>query len=259
MLPDSEVLLRVTGIGVDYAAKPVVHALRDISFTIPRGKIICILGPSGCGKSTLLRILARLLMPTTGKIEWQDTLGSRSVGLMFQNYSRSLLPWRTALSNVLLPMENHAGAGPEKEARARELLSAAKIDATFWSSYPFQLSGGMQQRVALARALAQQPQLLLLDEPFASLDEQTREDLEDDLLAINREKRDTIVVVTHSIEQALYLGDTVLLLTKRPGTIHEFLEVNVGRQRNQVLTRQESSFIQLRAHLQQELRRVSTQ
>jgi NitT/TauT family transport system ATP-binding protein len=253
-----EALIRIEGVSLEYGERSTVQALQDITFSVPNGQIVTIIGPSGCGKTSLLRILARLLKPTKGAIFWQSEKEHNSVGFLFQNYTRSLLAWRTALSNVTLPLEkSHARFA--REERARHLLSMLKIDKQFWSRYPAELSGGMQQRVALARALAQEPDLLLLDEPFSSLDEQTREDIEDDLLQVNRANGLAMVMVTHNIEQAVYLGDKVILLTKRPGRIHKSVEVNIDRTRHQIYTRKDKMFIELKANLQMELRCVSSE
>lgn len=207
---------------------PVLEA---ISFTVQPQEFVCVVGPSGCGKSTLLKLLAGLLRPSEGAIHFEGAPlagPNRRIGLVFQK--ANLMPWRTALANVRLPLEL-AGA-PAGEADTRALAALRRVGlAGFEHSLPRDLSGGMEQRVALARALAQDPDLLLLDEPFGALDALTRERLGAELLHLWEARRITVVMVTHSIPEALLLADRVLVLTPRPGQVRLALEVALPRPR----------------------------
>jgi NitT/TauT family transport system ATP-binding protein len=209
-----------------------VEALADIDLTVAAGEFVSLIGPSGCGKSTLLRVIADLLPPTTGtvlvngKTARQARLG-REYGFAFQQ--AGLLDWRTVLANVELPLELHGVGRPERRRRALELLDMVGL-ADFAKQRPPQLSGGMQQRVAIARALAEQPALLLMDEPFGALDEMTRERMQDELVRIAGETSAAVVFVTHSIPEAAYLSDRVVVMSPRPGRIAQVVPVGL-RQR----------------------------
>ncbi len=193
------------------------------------------MGPSGCGKSTLLRILAGLLLPDQGQV-WLGgepvTEPRRQVGLVFQQ--ANLMPWRTVLANVLLPLELLNTPSGQARAQARELLELVGLDE-FSHAYPADLSGGMAQRVAIARALAHDPDVLLLDEPFGSLDALTRERMGQELLRIWRARRKTVLMVTHSVSEAVFLADRVLVLSPRPGTVAAALAVELPRPRELAL------------------------
>jgi NitT/TauT family transport system ATP-binding protein len=206
--------------------------LREISFRVERQEFVCLVGPSGCGKSTLLRILAGLRQPTSGRVLFAGqplTAPLDRVGFVFQK--ANLMPWRTVLDNVLLPLELHP-TGDEKQARrqALELLELVGLVA-FAQAYPRELSGGMEQRVAIARALASQPEILLLDEPFGALDALTREQLGLELLRIWEARRTTAIMVTHSIAEAVFLADRVLVMTPRPGHITARIPISLSRPR----------------------------
>lgn len=210
-----------------------LHALQDLSFQVTPQEFVCVLGPSGCGKTTLLRALAGLLRPTGGEIEYR---GRRldgpqpGIGLVFQK--ANLLPWRSVLDNILLPLEVQSLPLPVAREKAHQLAELVGLQG-FESSLPRQLSGGMAQRVALARALVQDPDLLLLDEPFGSLDALTRERMGTELLNIWQQRRKTVVMVTHSISEALLLADRVLVLTPRPGRLCLDLPVLLPRPRSE--------------------------
>jgi NitT/TauT family transport system ATP-binding protein len=196
-----------------------LHALHDISFQVERGEFVCMVGPSGGGKSTLLRLIAGLLRPTAGVIllDGQPVREpSPRVGIVFQNVN--LMPWRTVVDNVALPLELTGVPRQQRYKVALELLDLMGL-AGFARRYPRQLSGGMQQRAAIARTLAQDPDLLLLDEPFGALDAITREYLNRELLRIHHLRKQTIFMVTHAIGEAVFLADRVLVLSARPGTI----------------------------------------
>lgn len=196
-----------------------LHALQGISFTIESGEFVCMVGPSGGGKSTLLRIIAGLLKPTSGTIELDGepvTEPSPRIGIVFQNIN--LMPWRTVLDNIALPLELIGAEKKSREAVAQDLIDLVDL-AGFEHHYPHQLSGGMQQRAAIARTLAHDPEILLLDEPFGALDAITREHLNRELLRIQRLKEQTIFMVTHAINEAVFLSNRVLVLSQRPGTI----------------------------------------
>jgi ABC-type nitrate/sulfonate/bicarbonate transport system ATPase subunit len=196
-----------------------LHALHDISFQVERGEFVCMVGPSGGGKSTLLRLIAGLLRPTAGVIllDGQPVREpSPRVGIVFQNVN--LMPWRTVVDNVALPLELAGVPRPQRYKVALELLDLMGL-AGFARRYPRQLSGGMQQRAAIARTLAQDPDLLLLDEPFGALDAITREYLNRELLRIHHLRKQTIFMVTHAIGEAVFLADRVLVLSARPGTL----------------------------------------
>ncbi len=206
-------------------------ALGPLSFQVKQGEFVCVLGPSGCGKSTLVRVLAGLLRPSLGSalLYGQPILDpSAQVGMMFQD--ASLLPWRTVLDNIALPLELQGVNHSEREAQAARLLPMLKLEG-YARFYPSQLSGGMRQRVALGRLLIQQPQVLLLDEPFGALDALTRETLRADLLRVWAEYRQTVVMVTHDIHEAVLLADRVIVLTRRPGRISEEIEITFSRPR----------------------------
>ena len=210
-----------------------LHALQDLSFQVAPQEFVCVLGPSGCGKTTLLRTLAGLLPPTSGEIEYQGrpVVGPQpGVGLVFQK--ANLLPWRSVLDNILLPLEVQGIPRPVARERVRRLVELVGLQG-FESSLPQQLSGGMAQRVALARALVQDPDMLLLDEPFGSLDALTRERMGTELLNIWQQQRKTVVMVTHSISEALLLADRLLVLTHRPGRLCLDLPVNLPRPRSE--------------------------
>lgn len=208
-----------------------LKALERISFSVRPQEFLCVLGPSGSGKSTLLRILAGLLRPTSGEVifEGRRLDGPRpGVGFVFQK--ANLMPWRSVLKNILLPLEL---AGVEREKaipKAQELVDLVGLSG-FEEVLPVELSGGMAQRVAIARALAADPDLLLLDEPFGSLDALTRERMGDELLRIWSARRKTVVMVTHSISEALYLADRVLVFSPRPGWVRMDLKVDLPRPR----------------------------
>jgi len=207
-----------------------VDALQDVDLRIERGEFVSLIGPSGCGKSTLLRIIADLLAPTSGDV-WVNGKPARRArldqdyGIAFQQ--AGLLDWRTVQANVELPLELHGVGRAQRRARAQELLELVGL-ADFGNHRPPQLSGGMQQRVAIARALAESPALLLMDEPFGALDEMTRERMQNELVRIAGETGAAVVFVTHSIPEAVFLSQRVVVMSPRPGRISEVVDVPLG-------------------------------
>ncbi len=223
-------LLSVEKLSASFADRTgQLSVLRNVTFSVPRGQFLCVLGPSGSGKSTLLRLLAGLLPANRGRIHFagQPVDGAQAgVGLVFQD--ANLMPWRTALDNVALPLELRND--PDAIDRAWDMLQLVGLQG-FEQALPSQLSGGMAQRVAIGRALVQDPQLLLLDEPFGSLDALTREKMGEELLRIWELEHKTVVMVTHDINEALYLADRVLVLGKRPASIKLDMPVSLARPR----------------------------
>jgi len=251
-------MLEVTDVSHRFGVEPRAHmAIDSVSFTVSEGDLVCIVGPSGCGKSTLLRCVAGLLRPTSGtvRLHGDPVVGvPPDLAVVFQDYSRSLFPWLKVLGNVQFPLHSRGLTRSGRKARASEALDWVGLSGTA-RKYPWQLSGGMQQRVALARALAYRPALLLMDEPFASVDAQTRADLEDLLLRVRREHKSTVLLVTHDIDESVYLGDRVLVLSGSPGTVIADLDVNLPAERDQISTRASEEFVKLRAETARLLRR----
>lgn len=233
-----------------------VAALRHIDLDIEPGEFVSLIGPSGCGKSTLLRIIADLQVPTIGtvsvfgKAAHQARL-DRDYGMAFQR--AALFDWRRVQANVELPLELIGWSKEEREARAREMLALVKLTG-FGDHYPWQLSGGMQQRVAIARALAFRPKLLLMDEPFGALDEMTREHMQTELLRIYGELGTTVVFVTHSIPEAVFLSSRVVVLSARPGTIHSIIDVDLGSRDED--TREHADFFEKTTEVREALREI---
>jgi NitT/TauT family transport system ATP-binding protein len=231
-----------------------VTALDKIDLSIPRGSFLTLLGPSGCGKSTLLRVMADLIAPTSGRISVlgdapQAAREARQIGFVFQD--PALLAWRTVLENVSLPLEVGGGKSLPGARAPRELLSLVGLDG--WEqAYPHELSGGMRQRVAIARALVSGPRLLLMDEPFGALDEITRDRLNEELLQLWETTGTTIVFVTHSIYEAAFLGQSVLLLAARPGRVREQVPVTLPSPRR-LAQRETPEFTALAGHLRRVL------
>jgi NitT/TauT family transport system ATP-binding protein len=203
-----------------------LHALDTLSFAVQPREFVCVLGPSGSGKSTLLRILAGLLEPSRGSFTFAG--GRPQIGMVFQE--SNLMPWRSALENITLPLELQGVSPAEARQRAQELIDLVGLQG-FESSWPRDLSGGMAQRVAIARALIHDPDILLLDEPFGSLDALTRERMWTELSRIWQRRQKTVLMVTHSISESLFLADRVLVLTQRPGRIKIDLTVDLPRPR----------------------------
>lgn len=226
-------------------------AIDSVSFDVAKGEFVCIVGPSGAGKTTLLRCISGLAAPSAGAVSFEGRPLSgvpEQLGLVFQDYSRSLYPWLTNGENVSLPLSARGVPRSERAARVAETLQAVGL-AHVEKKYPWELSGGMQQRVAIARALSYRPELLLMDEPFASVDAQTRFDLEDLILRVRSELGITVVLVTHDIDEAIYLGDRIVVLSKNPSVVREMVDVQLGDERSQVETRSSTQFLELRNHL----------
>jgi NitT/TauT family transport system ATP-binding protein len=248
-------LLDVEKLHHQYAGGNV--AIEDLSFAVHEGQFVSIVGPSGAGKTTLLKILAGLLAPTAGSVRMQgEPVRDVPDGLamVFQDYGRSLLPWAKVAANVALPLEYMPLSRQEREHRVGESLQAVDL-AHAADLYPWQLSGGMQQRVAIARAIACRPRLLLMDEPFASVDAQTRSDLEDLAARIRRQYAMTILLVTHDIDEAVYLADRVIVLSRAPSRILAEIEVDLPSGRDQIATRATDAVVALRSQVAQLIRR----
>lgn len=226
-------------------------ALGDITFSIEAGEFVAIVGPSGAGKTTLLKCLAGLMKPTSGTVTVLDRRVSRpprEVGVVFQDYSRSLMPWLNVRRNVEFPLGRSARRDPAKVARVEEALEAVGL-ADAHSRYPWQLSGGMQQRVAIARALAYEPSILIMDEPFASVDAQTRFELEDLVLRVKDDFGVTILLVTHDIDEAVYLSSRIVVLGGEPTTVRSEITNDLPWPRSQSETRDLAQFAHLRTEL----------
>ena len=222
-----EPALRVENLGVIFRdASGVVHALHDLTFSLPPNGFISLIGPSGCGKSTLLRILAGLVPPTEGEVHYNTD--QPKIGMVFQK--ANLMPWRRVIDNIALPLELKGLPRNTILNRSQELINLVGLEG-FERAYPRDLSGGMAQRVAIARSLMQDPDILLLDEPFGALDALTRERMGDELLHIWHARQKTVLLVTHSIPEAIYLSDQVLALSSRPGSIILDMPIDLPRPR----------------------------
>ncbi len=244
----------VSGVNKIYQGESgAVTALEDINFQAGHGSFISLLGPSGCGKTTLLRILGGLLRPTSGTVEvggralYSDKGANkeiiRCIGFAFQD--PNLLPWRTVLGNITLPLQLQGVPKAEREARGRRMLELVGLEAsTFAKSYPRQLSGGMRMRVAIARSLVYDPLILLLDEPFGALDAMTRENMNLELQSIWQKSGKTVVLVTHSLPEAVFLSDRVVVLSPRPGRIKEIVPIDLPRPRTKEML-EDTKFNQL--------------
>ncbi|MEP6842027.1 MAG: ABC transporter ATP-binding protein [Pseudolysinimonas sp.] len=222
----------VTGVSKEFAAAKGsgVTALDDVSVDVAAGEFVSLIGPSGCGKSTLLRLIADLDSPTAGTVSVfgktaQQARLDQDYGIAFQQ--AGLLPWRTVRENIELPLQLHGTGKAARRARAQELIDLVGL-GEFGDRYPDQLSGGMQQRVAIARSLAESPRLLLMDEPFGALDEMTRERMQTELARLRAETGAAVVFVTHSIPEAVYLSDRVVVMSPRPGRILQILDMKLG-------------------------------
>ena len=234
-----------------------VRAIGDVSFSLSDRELVCVVGPSGCGKTTLLKCIGGLLRPSSGEVLLHGrpvTAPPPEMALVFQEYSRSLMPWTSVRNNVLLPLRHKSLTRAERTGLVEEALAAVGLSA-FIDHYPWQLSGGMQQRVAIARALAYQPSILLMDEPFASVDAQTRGDLEDLVLQVRDEFGITILFVTHDIDESVYLSDRIVVLTHSPTEVKEILDVDLPRPRDQLATKELPEFVHLRAHVYRLIKR----
>jgi NitT/TauT family transport system ATP-binding protein len=230
-----------------------LEVLRDITFTVEEGEFVTVVGPSGAGKTTLLRCLAGLLPRSGGSVTLTRTgkvvdSPPPEIACVFQDYSRSLMPWSKVGRNVALPLKNTIRDRAERQRVVDEALREVGLEG-FADSYPWQLSGGMQQRVAIARALAYRPQFLIMDEPFASVDAQTRADLEDLILRIRHDAGLTVVLVTHDIDESVYLGDRVVVMSSRPTVVVDVLDVDLPRPRSQVQTKAQPRFAELRTEV----------
>ncbi|NPC97030.1 ABC transporter ATP-binding protein [Nocardioides sp. zg-DK7169] len=241
-------VIQAKGLGHAYGERQIFE---NLEFSVAQGEFVCIVGPSGVGKTTLLQSLTGLLQPSNGAVVFEGkTVKSPPEGLaiVFQDYSRSLMPWLSVLDNVALPLRS---AGVKKAERLRlstEALTEVGLK-DFTAAYPWQLSGGMQQRVAIARALASQPRAIVMDEPFASVDAQTRSDLEDLVLRVRDHLGITVMLVTHDIDEAVYLADTVLVLSGRPATVTALIDVDLPVPREQLATKALPKFAELRTEV----------
>jgi NitT/TauT family transport system ATP-binding protein len=234
--------------------KPGLVALYDISLAIRKNEFVSLLGPSGCGKTTLIRIIAGLLTADRGDVlvnQQGVTAPGHDRCMVFQQFG--LLPWRTVLSNVEFGLEIEGMAREERRAVAEKYLELVGLKG-FESYYPHQISGGMQQRVGIARALSKKPEILLMDEPFGAVDAQTREQLQEELLKIWAQTETTVVFVTHSIDEAIYLSDRVVVMQARPGRIKEEVRIDLPRPRWEGDVKADPRFAQLRARLRDSLR-----
>ncbi|WP_309106133.1 ABC transporter ATP-binding protein [Arthrobacter sp.] len=232
-----------------------VEAVRNLTFDLRPGELACLVGPSGSGKTTLLKCISGLMAPTEGEVLLN---GTRVVGppkkmaVVFQEYGRSLFPWMRVRQNVELPLKNHGVPKAERDHLVDEALEAVGL-AHVPHSYPWQLSGGMQQRVAIARAVAYQPEVLLMDEPFAAVDAQTRADLEDLIRTVWKKLRVTVLFVTHDIDESVYLGERVIILSSSPTVVQEDIIIDLPEDRDQLNTRALPRFTELRHHVYEQI------
>lgn len=234
--------------------------LSPTSFEVARGEFVCVIGPSGCGKTTLLRAAAGFVTPSGGAVRRRGqpiTGPSREVAFVFQDYGRALLPWRTVASNVSLALEAARVPAAERAARIDQVLATVGLSAHA-HKFPAQLSGGMQQRVQIARCLAQQPEVMMMDEPFGALDAMTRASLQDELARLVREQGLTVMFVTHDLEEAIYLGDRVIALRNIAGldsrakpSLAAMIDVTIPQPRQQLETKEHPEFLRLRRELYQ--------
>ncbi|MPZ62895.1 MAG: ATP-binding cassette domain-containing protein [Propionibacteriales bacterium] len=237
-----------------------VEALRDLTFTLQEGELACLVGPSGCGKTTLLKCVSGLLAPTAGEVRLAGEPvhePPEGMAMVFQEYGRSLFPWMTNAQNVELPLKERNVPKEERRLLVAETLASVGLEDVS-SAYPWQLSGGMQQRVAIARAVAYQPKVLLMDEPFAAVDAQTRADLEDLLRGLWQRLGVTILFVTHDIDEAVYLGGRVIVLTNAPTVVQDDVAVDLPDERDQVSTRALPLFTELRSRIYEEIQRAKS-
>ncbi|MFE9095326.1 ABC transporter ATP-binding protein [Streptomyces sp. NPDC007264] len=232
-----------------------IEAVRDLTFSLDAGDLVCLVGPSGCGKTTLLKCIAGLLAPTSGEV----LLNGRPVtgpppgmAVVFQEYGRSLFPWMSVRENVELPLKQKKLPKDRRRALVGRALEAVGL-ADAHDAYPWQLSGGMQQRVAIARAVAYEPEVLLMDEPFAAVDAQTRADLEDLIRDLWHQLGVTILFITHDIDEAVYLGQRVVVLSSSPTVVQEQLEIDLPDRRDQLHTRADPRFTELRTHVWEQI------
>jgi NitT/TauT family transport system ATP-binding protein len=232
-----------------------VEAVRNLTFDLRAGELACLVGPSGSGKTTLLKCISGLMAPTGGEVLLDGKRVSgppKKMAVVFQEYGRSLFPWMRVRDNVELPLKNQGVPKAERDRLVDDALEAVGLSHVP-RSYPWQLSGGMQQRVAIARAIAYQPEVLLMDEPFAAVDAQTRADLEDLIRVVWRKLGVTVLFVTHDIDESVYLGERVIMLSSSPTVIQEDIVIDLPAERDQLNTRSLPRFTELRHHVYEQI------
>ncbi|MER7892573.1 ABC transporter ATP-binding protein [Micromonospora sp. NPDC094482] len=255
----TEVLLDVRAVRKVYEGHGrSVEAVRDLTFAVARGELVCVVGPSGAGKTTLLKCIAGLLAPTDGEVVLEGAAVDGpppGMAVVFQEYGRSLFPWMTVRKNVELPLKQKKLPKARRAELVHQALEAVGL-SDVQSAYPWQLSGGMQQRVAIARAIAYEPHILLMDEPFAAVDAQTRADLEDLVRSLWHRLGVTTLFVTHDIDEAVYLGQRVLVLSASPTVVLDDIAVDLPDERDQLTTRSSTRFAELRAQVFAQIQRA---
>lgn len=261
MQPDAthagpEAMLSVRGLKKVYQTDGGdVEAVRNLTFDLRAGELACLVGPSGSGKTTLLKCISGLMAPTEGEVllDGKRVVGPpKKMAVVFQEYGRSLFPWMRVRDNVELPLKNQGVPKAERDKLVDEALEAVGLSHVP-RSYPWQLSGGMQQRVAIARAIAYQPEVLLMDEPFAAVDAQTRADLEDLIRTVWKKLGITVLFVTHDIDESVYLGERVIILSSSPTVIQEDITIDLPADRDQLETRSLPRFTELRHHVYEQI------
>lgn len=249
-------MLEIRGIAKTYQSNArSIEAIRDLSLSVSDGEFLCVVGPSGCGKTTLLRVIGGLLQPTAGQIlvDGEAVSGPPpGMAIVFQEYGRSLFPWMSVSENVELPLKQKGLGRKERADLVTSSLDAVGL-GKFSDAYPWQLSGGMQQRVAIARALAYQPAVLLMDEPFAAVDAQTKGELEDLVRQLWSRLNVTVLFVTHDIDEAVYLAQRVVVLTRAPTLVKREFHIDLPDERDQLSTRALPRFAELRSLVYSEI------